>query len=280
MSPQLHARCALAVLAAALAACAMGLLAWGPVAPGPDLHAFGMAADGWTVSALAFLLVAPGVAAAWFGWRSAHATAHRMWRHAWRAFFAVSALAVAVAALDHLLPNAMGQLLVSVPAASACAVVSLLFVAERLGRAWIAPPALAAALLAGPVAGVACWMAQVVTGAADVRMLLWVQALPLLMIPLGVWGLRSRGLSSLDWLVALALLCVAEATNWAGPALSRATGSHAAIEAVHHLALAATLAWMAHALARQMVQPRQAAASDLAGMNSSQRSTSPSTSGR
>jgi hypothetical protein len=171
----------------------------------------------------------------------------RAWRRAWRAFFVLAALAVAAGAVQHVAPTGVGYVLARVPVASACAVLTLVFLAERLGRGWIAPRALRAALLAGPVAGGLCFIAQAAHGMPDLRWLFWLELLPVLLLPLGVWGLQSRGLGGRDWLIPLACFALAESAVWLGAWDSAATGAFDG-QALHHLALAASLGWLAWAL--------------------------------
>ncbi|HEU4458980.1 MAG TPA: hypothetical protein VFR90_07645 [Methylibium sp.] len=195
MSPQLSARCVLAVLAASLLASGLGLLALGPVALRPS------AAPAWSTlhngSALLVILAA--------GWAAARSDQlrRRPWRQAWRNFFRIAALAAVLALFDGAAATELGGRLARMAAGSACALVALIFLAERLGPRWIAPRPMLLALLAGPAAALIGFAAQALHGQPDARLLLWLEALPLLLLPLGVWGLSSRGLAGGDWLLAL-----------------------------------------------------------------------------
>lgn len=280
MSPQLHARCALAVLVAALLASAMGLLAWGPVSSGSQMDV-GAASAGVASAVVGALCHAPGLVATWLGWRAAVKAPPGAWRDGWTSFWALAALAVVMSAAQHLAPSVLGEVLVRVPAASAYATVSLLFIAERFGRRWLSRSALTAALLAGPAAGLLCGLTHAITGTTDVRALLWLEALPLVLVPLGIWGLQSRGLTGFEWLVALALLCVSQSLHWIDLSHLSAPAAHAVVRGGHDFVLAAALAWLARGLGRQIhVQAPGPSPSGAGADAASQRSTSRRTSVR
>lgn len=274
MSPQLSRRCALAVLISMLIATVVGLLAWGPVGlegrerrlTDPRL-VFGML-NGWTVALQLPLLLAT-VAGAW-GARGSGALAR-----AWQLFFWLATFAVLCSAVDHLSPSTTGYVLSKVPTASACAVLSLLFLAERLGRAWVASPLLWAAAAAGPLGGAFCFAASALGDQPDMRLLVWCEYLPMLLVPLGVWSLRSRGLEGSDWLIGLLWFAAAKLLDWADLHVWQASGGGIAGHALHHLPLAACVGWLAWRVARQAGRVADVDASPLA----SRRATSLTTSG-
>lgn len=274
MSPQLSRRCALAVLVSMLIATVMGLLAWGPIGlegrerrlTDPRL-VFGIL-NGWTV-VLQIPLLLMTVAGA-LGARGSGALAR-----AWQLFFWLTSCAVLASAVDHASPSAAGYVLSKLPAASACAVLSLLFLAERLGRAWVASPLLWAAAAAGPLGGLACFASQALGGQPDMRLLVWLEYLPMLLVPLGVWSLRSRGLEGSDWLVGLLWFAAAKLLDWADLPVWHASGGAISGHALHHLPLAACLGWLAWRVARQAGRVAEVDASPIA----SRRATSLTTSG-
>lgn len=274
MSPQLSRRCALAVLVSMLVATVVGLLAWGPIGlegrerrlTDPRLI-LGML-NGWTI--LLQVPLALATVAGALGARQAGPLSR-----AWQLFFWLTTLAVLSSAIDHLAPSTTGYVLSKLPTASACAVLSLLFLAERLGRAWVARPLLWAACAAGPLGGLLCLAAQAWAGQPDMRLLVWCEYLPMLLIPLGVWSLRSRGLEGSDWLVGLLWFAAAKLLDWADLAIWTASGGVIAGHALHHLPLAVCLGWLAWRVARQSPRAPEVAPSPSA----SRRATSLTTSG-
>lgn len=264
MSPQLSHRCALALLAALIAASVVGLLALGPVSGGAQDHRLtdprlvaGML-NGWSV-----LLQLPLLAAALAGvLASRQIPADTARRRAWIAFFALAALATLASIADHLAPSQRGYLLSKLPTASACAVVALIFLAERLGPAWQGRPAFALVLASGPLGGLLCWVSGWLHGQPDFRLLLWLEHLPLLLVPLAVWSLKSRGLQARDWVVALVWFALAELIDMADAPIWQASGGTISGHALHHLPLAACMGWLAWRLARQAGSARRALPED------------------
>lgn len=264
MSPQLAHRCALALLIALVAASVVGLLAIGPLPGGSQAHRL---TDPRLVAGLpnawSVLLQLPLLAAALAGLlASPQATADADRRRAWTAFFALAALATLASIADHLAPSERGYLLAKLPAASACAVAALIFLAERLGPAWRSRTAFGLALAAGPLGGLLCWAAQVLHGQPDFRLLLWLEHLPALLVPLAIWNLRSRGLQARDWLVALVWFTSAELIDLADEPIWQASGGAISGHALHHLPLAACLGWLAWQVARQAGSARRALPED------------------
>ncbi len=274
MSPALSRRCALALLVSMLVATVAGLLAWGPIGlegrerrlTDPRL-VFGLL-NGWTL-ALQLPLMLAAVAGA-LGARRAGALAR-----AWQLFFWLTSFAVLCSAVDHLSPSATGYVLSKLPTASACAVLSLLFLAERLGRPWVASPLLWAAAAAGPLGSLFCFASQALGGEPDMRLLVWCEYLPMLLVPLGVWSLRSRGLQGSDWLVGLLWFAAAKLLDWADVPVWLASGGVITGHALHHLPLAACIGWLAWRVARQSGRGAGLEASPIA----SRRATSLTTSG-
>lgn len=274
MPPQLSSRCALALLGAMALASAAGVLALGPVAADPGSapahrcpQLFGLR-DGWSV-----LLQTPLLFAALSGMLAARRAPGDAMRHAWAAFFAMAALVGMGGAVDQLRPTEGGHVLAKLPAASAGVLLAALFLAERISLAWIGPLALWLALASGPVAG-ALWLAtDVLHGQPDQRLLLCLEYLPFLLVPLGAWGLPSRGLCGRAWAVALLWFAAAALMNWADLAILEITRGAISGHVLHYLPLAGCVAWLAWCVARQPVRP------DAARPVGSQRQTSLITSG-
>lgn len=282
MPPQLSRRCAVALLAAILLAGVVGLLALGPL-PGPDgaeRYADPRRVAGlpnvwgvlWQLPLLAVTLVG--------AWQARRHHGGAPLQVAWALFFATAALATLVCMLDHLAPSPTGLVLSQAPAASAGALLSLIFLAERLGLAWVGRVPLALALAGGPL-GAALWLAGMAWGGTpDARLLLGLQYLPVLLVPLAVWSLPSRGLSSLAWIVALLWFALAEGFDAADNTVWQASGGFVGGHALHHLPLAACLGWLAWCVARQRAAPaRMRASAGSASRAVSQASTSLNTSG-
>jgi len=248
MSPQLSARCLLAVLAALLLASVLGLLVMGPVA----LNLPVVRERSW-LQLLGPVLALAG-ALAGFGW-AARLAANDV-RRAWRAFFGAVAAAALFGLMSSAVSGAWPWWLGRVAVGSAGAVAALIFLGERLGRRWVAPRAVALALCAGPIAAGFGLVFQTLHGPPDERLLIWLEWAPLALVALGVWGLPSRGLGDLEWGVALGCFAVAKlvqlldargATDplidyrWLGP-----------------LAFAASVGWLAGAVRRQSLDSAMA----------------------
>lgn len=274
-------RCALAVLASMLFASVTGLLAWGPVGFGEQVHrvtdpraVFGLLNGGSVVLQLPLLAAA---AAGVRGMR--HSRAGAALRRAWALFFAAVLLATLIGIADHLAPSDSGDLLTRVATGSVCAVLSALFLAERLGAGWVSAAALRLALASGPLGGLLCLASQALLGAPDLRGLLWLEYLPVLLLPLGVWKLRSAGLSGRDWLVALLCFGAAKLVDWADGPVWQASGGVISGHALHHLPLLLCVAWLAWRAPRQRGAPAATPAEIAASVAASQRETSLTTAG-
>lgn len=285
MSPQLSTRCALAVLVSMLFGSAVGLLAWGPVGLETQAHrltdprVIGGFINGWSVWLQLPLLIAAIAGSV----GAARGRPRNALRHAWAMFFGLVALAATAGMVDHLMPSAAGYVLSKLVTASACALLSLIFVAERMGLGWVSRLATTLAVASGPVGGLMCLVAYGVTGQPDVRLLLLLEHLPLILVPLGVWSLRSRGLGATDWLVALLLFALAKAIDALDLSLWALTAGGISGHALHHLPLGLCVGWLAWRVARQFT-PRTvalpAASADAeASVAVKRRSTSLTTSG-
>lgn len=238
----------LAVIASILLASALGMLAMGPVAmSAPWLGGASGAANLWLFAAALPSLAA----AAWGLGRPGRSARPARQREAWRIFFGMAAVAAVFGALEHLTPGGTGWRLARVAEASACAALAMIFLSERLGPRWSSPLAMRAALLAGPAAWALGLFAQALHGQPDERLLIWLECSPLLLLPLGVWGLASRGLRGADWLVALSFFCASKLFEIFDAALLAAAGGRLSGHALGHLALAASIGWLAWALGRQ-----------------------------
>ena len=171
---RLSAAWLLGLIAAALAL-ALGL--HGPIPHWASYHAFADA-RGWlglpnaenVLSNLPFALIG------FWGWRRAAGAP------AWRCFSAALVCTAFGSALYHWAPG--NALLVAdrLPIAWACAALTCGFLGERVDARWASPGVLAAATLAAS-ASVAWWWASERLGVGDLRAYLFVQFLPMLVVP-------------------------------------------------------------------------------------------------
>ncbi len=269
------------MLVSMLFASVTGLLAWGPVGYGEQAHrlteprtVLGMLNGASVVLHLPLLAAA---AAGTLGMRRSRTGAAL--RRAWGVFFAGVMLAASISIADHLAPSDTGYLLTQVATGSACAVLAALFLAERLGAGWVAPGALGLAAASGPVGGLVCLASQALLGVPDLRWLLWLEYLPMVLVPLGVWGLRSEGLSGRDWVVALLWFAAAKLIDWADGPLWQASGRAITGHALHYVPLAVCVGWLAWCATRQRGSPAATPAEIAASVVASQRAASLTTSG-
>lgn len=168
---------ALAVLLAAT------LLLHGPIAQWASYHDFadqrawmGLPNAADVLSNLPFALVGAGWLLATRTLRRTPATS------AWRVF-ALALIATAVgSACYHWSPHNASLALDRLPIAWACAALTCAFLAERVDARWARPDTLAGALLLASLS-VALWWWSEVIGRSDLRAYLFVQFLPMLLVP-------------------------------------------------------------------------------------------------
>lgn len=170
-------------LAALAALLALGLLLHGPIPQWASYHVF---ADqrGWlgvpnaadVLSNLPFALI--GGWALWSGRGLLRSDASL----AWRAFAGALIATAAGSAMYHWAPHNASLALDRLPIAWACAALSCAFLAERLDARWGAPITLAAALAAASASVLLWWWSEQL-GRSDLRPYLFVQFLPMLLVP-------------------------------------------------------------------------------------------------
>ena len=181
------------LLALATAVLAGLLWAHGPIGQWSDYHVFAdrrawlgvpNAAD--VLSNLPFLAI--GV---WALWRLRLAPAASPSLAAWRAFALALVLTAIGSAAYHWAPTNDRLVGDRLPIAWACAALAAAFLGERVGTHWSRRHVLAAALAFAAVA-VAFWWLTERAGQGDLRLYLFVQVLPMLLVPLGLsLGLRA-----------------------------------------------------------------------------------------
>lgn len=260
------------MMGATLLAGTVGLLAHGPIPLSADTHVYadsltrlGLPHAANVLSHLPLLIVAlVGCLACWGRRARAPMLA------AWALFLALVALGALAGAAYHADPRDGRFLVVHAAIGSASCVLSLIFLAERLGAGFARAGGLALAALSGPL------VCALGTGVADLRWALALQCLPVVLMPLVVWGLPSRGLAGSHWLVALVLYALAECAGVADMAIWSATAGTFAGMALSHLLLAACVGWLAYGAVRSSFVA--SAAVELSA-DCSSRATSASTAG-
>lgn len=171
------------ILVSLAALLALGLLLHGPIAQWASYHAF---ADqrGWlgiphaadVLSNLPFALIG-----AWALW-SVRAQPRHDASLAWHAFALALLATAAGSALYHWAPGNASLAFDRLPIAWACAALLCAFFAERLDARCGSPAALAVALLAASASVLLWWLSEA-AGRSDLRAYLFVQFLPMLLVP-------------------------------------------------------------------------------------------------
>ena len=189
--PRALSRSGLLALATTLLA---GLLwAHGPIGQWADYHVFAdrrawlgvpNAAD--VLSNLPFLAIG-----AWALWKLRRAPAASSSLTAWRAFALAIVITAVGSATYHWAPANDSLVGDRLPIAWACAALASAFLGERVATHWSRPHVLFAALGFAAVA-VAFWWLTERAGQGDLRLYLFVQGLPMLLVPLGLLlGLKA-----------------------------------------------------------------------------------------
>jgi hypothetical protein len=248
--------CTLVLLLAMMIALAVGLTAWGPISLQPGDHAYADPRT-WARIPNAFnVLSCLPLAAA--GLRGFFSTWRAEWpsslRRPWLAFFA----------------------LVAVHAVAAGAFVALLlgFLAERVDARCGSPQGVTAGLALAVLAGLWWLGGEWSIGHGDMRALVFLETLPVLLIPAGALRLKGRFTSSGDWLAMLYLYVAARSAGLADVAVFNATGWLSG-HTLMHLLLAALTARLAY---RAGTVPGAVPAAAVPPAEPTQRSTSLNTS--
>lgn len=246
---------ALPLILAALAA----MLAWhGPIAQPGHYHDFadarawlGMPNAADVLSNLPFLLA--GV----LGLRAALALpASVAARAPWGMFFAAVTLTTLGSAFYHWAPDDLGLAVDRLPIAWACGWLSLALLAERVDARFASPAAQVAAWLLA-TASVWIWYQGQTRGIGDLRAYLFVQFLPVVLIPLTCTLFRGGALSALDWHGAIGLYLLAKLLEMRDAQVFEALGLVSGHTLKHLLAAAAAL-WLAQRLAMRAETAYQA----------------------
>jgi len=242
----------LAVAAVALFA---GLIWHGPVAQWPNYHAFAdqriwfgvpNAAD--VLSNLPFAIV--GL----FGLlRLAGRTNDLPSRNAWWVFCATLFFTTAGSAFYHWAPDNAALVFDRIPIAWACVALTSALLAEHVHVRWASPWVLAVGVLAGTGAAAYWWFTEQ-RGAGDLRPYLFVQILPILLVPLTLLlrlpALHAACTPAHAWWAVLGLYAAAKAAEVADHAVLGATGWISG-HTLKHLLAAAAAGWIVAAVTRQ-----------------------------
>ena len=233
----------LLVMAAALLA---ALAVHGPIAQWASYHAFADARS-WlglpnaenVLSNLPFALVGG------YGlWACTRTPSARGTQRAWLCF-GVALIGTAFgSALYHWAPDNASLVGDRLPIAWACAALLCAFLAERVDTRWAGVPALAAALAVAS-ASVAWWWVGDRHGHGDLRPYLFVQFLPMLLVPAALWlkfaPRHAHALPDAAWWSVLGLYGAAKAMELADHAVFDALGFTSGHTLKHLLAAAAAL---------------------------------------
>jgi hypothetical protein len=155
-------------------------------------------------------------------------------------------------AFYHWAPNNAALVFDRIPIAWACVALTCALLAEHVHPRWAAPwvLALGAALATGAVA---FWLFTEQRGLGDLRPYLFVQILPMLLVPLALFlKLPSRGATCTPasaWWAVLGLYAAAKGMELADHAVLAATGWISG-HTLKHLLAAAAAAWVVRAVAR------------------------------
>ena len=240
-------------LAVAALLAGLALLWHGPVPQWASYHAF---ADdrGWlglphaanVLSNLPFAVIGLW---AWRRLRRAPPAARGAGTAAWSLFACAVACTAFGSAFYHWAPTNFTLVFDRLPIAWACAALTCAFLAERVAPAWGRATPLALAMVAASVS-VAWWWFSEQAGAGDLRPYLFVQFLPMLLVPLALLlklGDGQRGLvGAAAWWTVLALYAVAKGFE----AADHAVLAHLQLASGHtlkHLFAAAAAWWVLRA---------------------------------
>jgi hypothetical protein len=247
MTEQLGRRCALVMLASMTVAVAMGLLAWGPVELSARAHQYADDRAWLGVAGAANIWVnAAMVAAGAWGWR---ATRGSRWpshlRTPWQLFQLCAIVSAIAAALYHARPQDTLFVLAHIATASGFVMLTFGLLAERVHARFGSLAVCLVVLLGIALTGSAMLFAQSQGAGLDMRPLLLLEILPVLVIPAGALSLPGRSTEVFDWIVVLTLYALAKLFEIGDAVILEASGWISG-HTLMHLALSATVGWMAY----------------------------------
>jgi len=240
----------------ALATVALAGLLWahGPIRQWADYHAFaddrtwlGLPNAANVLSNLPFLAVG-----AWALWQLRRAPATSTSLAAWRVFALALVLTAVGSSAYHWAPSNAGLVGDRLPIAWACAALVSAFLGERVGTPWSHARMLVATLVIATLA-VAFWWLTERAGQGDLRLYLFVQFLPMLLVPLGLaLGLAATtpvATPARAWWAVLGCYAAAKLLEMADRPLFAFLGGLSG-HTLKHLVAAAGAAWLLHAVVR------------------------------
>lgn len=170
-------------------------------------------------------------------------------RAAWRIFALALVATAAGSGLYHWSPDNAALVLDRLPIAWACAALLCAFLAERVDIRWARPAVLAAALLVA-TASVGFWWWSELRGAGDLRAYLFVQLLPMLLVPAGLLWRQRRPVEGATpaaaWWVVLAGYGLAKLLELGDGAVFASLGLVSG-HTLKHLLAAAAAGWLLRA---------------------------------
>jgi hypothetical protein len=247
MSPRMSLGASLVLLLAMIVATAVGMMAWGPIEMQPNDHRL-VDLRTWLGVPQAFntLACAPMLAAGAWGMV---ALRNGGWPAALRApcsmYFACAALMSVSSAAYHLDPSDAGYVMSHAFGAGAMTMLGLLFLAERVDGLFGSGPAMLGGV--GIVGFATLWWfaGEWATGHGDLRALVFLECLPLLLVPSGALRLPGRFTSRVDWLAIMLLYLVGRVAGAMDAPLLAMTGGIGG-HAMMHLLLAGVAGCIAY----------------------------------
>ncbi|QTN23934.1 alkaline phytoceramidase [Rhizobacter sp. AJA081-3] len=242
------------VLLAVTALLALALLLHGPIAQWASYHAFADQRQAWGIPHAADVLsnLPFAFAGLWALWTARGEPRTGAWLP-WRAFAIALVATAAGSAAYHWAPHNASLAFDRLPIAWACAALLCVFLAERRDPRWARPAVLATALALAS-ASVVLWWASELAGRSDLRAYLFVQFLPMLIVPAALWMRLPRQTHSAvrdsAWWGVLAGYAIAKGFELADHALLDALGGWVSGHTLKHLAAAAAAGWILHAAQR------------------------------
>lgn len=237
-------------------ALALALALWwrGPIGQWASYHAFADQREAWGIPHAADVLsnLPFAVAGLWALWAGRAAPRIGAWLP-WRGFALALVATAAGSSAYHWAPHNASLAFDRLPIAWACAALLCAFLAERRDARWARPTVLATAIALAS-ASVALWWGSELAGRSDLRTYLFVQFLPMLLVPAALlMRLPRQGRSILPdtaWWGLLAGYVVAKGFELADHAVLDALGGWVSGHTLKHLAAAAAAAWILRAAQR------------------------------
>ncbi len=233
----------------------IGLWLAGPVKQWDNYHSFADA-RAWAgvpnaadvLSNLLFLVVAV------FGlWRLRRGALDWPSRKAWQLFCVALLCTTAGSAFYHWAPNNTALVFDRIPIAWACVALTSALLAEHVHARWATLPALALGV-AIATGAVAYWWFTEQRGGGDLRPYLFLQILPMLLVPLALLtklpALHTQCTPASAWWAVLGLYAAAKGTEAADHAILGATGWVSG-HTLKHLLAAAAAGWIVWAVTKR-----------------------------